>query len=187
MNRTILKTGGNHESKLAGARRPIAWRKGANSLHGLRWSARPLFLSDSAFSIIEVMIAVLIVGATMTPIFFLFSRSTAGTTQTRDEALASGYASELLEFAQLKGYDDPLFPVGENHDFPEIKLKTKAGSEVAVKIESRFSRKLHVRIPPITAPWPYLYKILVVEVSWSPAPGQTRKVSMAGLLSKNKL
>lgn len=136
------------------------------------------------FSIVEVMIAVLIIGATMSPLVFMFSRSTSGTVQTRDEVVAYGYASELLEFAMARRFDD--FPVGDNQMYDEIKLKTGGGAEIPLKVDSRFTRRLHVRVPPITGAWPYQYKVLVAEVGWVVTPGQTKKIQVTGLLTKGK-
>ncbi|RCK79668.1 MAG: hypothetical protein OZSIB_4140 [Candidatus Ozemobacter sibiricus] len=141
----------------------------------------------AAFTIVEVMIAVLIIGASMTPIFFMFSRSSTGTVQSRDEVLAYAYAQEMLEFAQARGFDDPQVAVGENRTITPLELRALGGGAIALPVDPRFTRVLHVRVPPLSAAaWPYQYKVLVAEVSWKPNDEQTRSVRLTGLLTRAK-
>ncbi len=140
----------------------------------------------AAFTIVEVMIAVLIIGASMTPIFFMFSRGSTGTIQSRDEVLAYSYAQEMLEFAQARGFDDPQVAVGENRTITSLELRALAGGVVPLPADPRFTRVLHVRVPPLSGTWPYQYKVLVAEVHWKPSGEKTRSVRMTGLLTKAK-
>ena len=138
-----------------------------------------------AFSLVEVMIAVLIIGATMTPLFYMFTRSSSGTVQSRDEVIAYSYAGEILEICQVRGFDDPLLTPGNDKPVTGLALRTAAGATVPMTADPRFTRRLHVKAPAIGGTWPFEYKVLIVEISWKSGE-QTRTVQMTGMVSKVK-
>jgi len=138
----------------------------------------------NAFSITEVMIAVLVVAACLSPIFFIFSKGAAGTQQTRDEVLAYNYATELLDYALSKPFDSPFLAVG-TRDANALEVTPAAGPAFTLKADERFERKLSVITPSVPATVPFTYKVLVAEVAWKTAQVQ-RSISMSCMIYRNR-
>lgn len=139
----------------------------------------------NAFSITEVMIAVLIIAACLAPIFFVFSKGAAGTQQTRDEVLAYNHATELLDFALSKPFDSSFLSVGDKRDANVIEVTPTTGEAFTLKIDERFHRTLSVVAPTTPTSVPYAYKVLVAEVSWNTA-NVKRHISMTGLVHRTR-
>lgn len=140
---------------------------------------------NNAFTITEVMIAVLVVAACLAPIFFIFSKGSAGTQQTRDEVLAYNFATELLDYALSKPFDSPFLQVGQNRDANKLDVSPTTGAAFSLKIDERFQRKISVIAPSVPATVPFAYKVLVAEVSWNTANVQ-RRISMTGMIYRNR-
>ncbi|HNW36967.1 MAG TPA: hypothetical protein PKM25_18655 [Candidatus Ozemobacteraceae bacterium] len=142
-------------------------------------------MNRTAFTITEVMIAVLVVAACLAPIFFIFSKGSAGTIQTRDEVLAYNYATELLDYALTKPYDSPFLLPGQDHNANELEVTPSTGAAFKLGIEPRFQRRLSVLMPVVPASVPFVYKVLVAEVSWATATVK-RRVSMTGMMYRSR-
>ncbi|HOT27032.1 MAG TPA: type II secretion system protein [Candidatus Ozemobacteraceae bacterium] len=138
----------------------------------------------NAFTITEVMIAVLVVAACLSPIFFIFSRGAAGTQQTRDEVLAYTYATELLDYALSKSFDSPFLAPG-TRDANALEVTQADGSSFVLKADERFERKLSVVIPSVPATVPFTYKVLIAEVAWKTAQVK-RNISMSCMMYRNR-
>ncbi len=135
------------------------------------------------FSFNEVVIAILLIGAAIVPVFHIFSRSAAGTIQTQEEVLAHNYAEELLDFALVQPNDSPLLvptPGPVQIDPARLVLKT-TGGDLPLVSSPKFVRFLTVREPDNPLKWPYKYKLLVAEIQWKNPSGLTRKVQMSAL------
>ena len=133
------------------------------------------------FSLSEVMVAVLVLGVVITPLFFLFSHGTAGALQTRDEILAYNYACGLLDFALAQPFDAPLLKEPGGAVDPDLlDLVSTSGPTTTMCADKRFQQFLRISIPPVPSGWPIGYKILVSEVQWVSA-GITRKIQISGL------
>ncbi|HEY9069563.1 MAG TPA: prepilin-type N-terminal cleavage/methylation domain-containing protein [Candidatus Ozemobacteraceae bacterium] len=142
-------------------------------------------MNRHAFTITEVMIAILIVAACLVPIFFVFSKGSAGTIQTRDEVLAYNYATELLDYALLQPFDSPFLQPGIDRDANELEVTPSAGAAFKLHMEPRFQRKLSVKTPSVPASVPFAYKVLIAEVSWANS-NIKRRISMTGMLYRNR-
>jgi len=141
-------------------------------------------MNRTAFTITEIMIAVLVVAACLVPIFFIFSKGSAGTIQTRDEVLAYNYATELLDYALSKSYDSPFLQPGDR-DANELDVTPTTGAAFKLVIEPRFQRKLSVLSPVVPTSVPFNYKVLVAEVSWATS-NVKRRVSMTGMMYRSR-
>lgn len=130
------------------------------------------------------MIAVLVVAACLSPIFFIFSKGAAGTQQTRDEVLAYNYATELLDYALSKPFDSPFLTVG-TRDANALEVTPANGAAFTLKTDDRFERKLSVISPSVPTTVPFIYKVLVAEVAWKTAQVR-RSISMSCMMSRNR-
>ena len=133
------------------------------------------------FSFNEVVIAILLIGTAIVPVFHIFSRSAAGTIQTQDEVLAHNYAEELLDFVFTLPKDSPLLvPAPElvPVDSARLTLKT-TGGDLPLVTNPKFVRFLSVREPDNPMKWPYEYKLLVAEIRWKSPSGAPMKVRMS--------
>ncbi len=135
------------------------------------------------FSFTEIMIAVLIIGVTLAPMIYVFSRGTSGTIRTRDEVLAYNYATELLDYAQSLKFDEKPFLEEGNRKADEIEINGPEGPVAVLKIEPKFERYLTVMVPPVPDGLPFDYKVLVAEIRWK---GQDKKIRMSSIKSRPK-
>lgn len=135
----------------------------------------------NGFSFAELMSAVLVLSVGLLPILWFFSRTNAGTQKTRDEAMAWQYASELLDYATMRGYDGNAVTSAMGDEVKSIEI---AGEKTAV--DDRFTRRLIVRqLDPQHSEWPCAYRTLTAVVTWT-AETQQRKLSLTGMLYATK-
>ncbi|MBI3040002.1 type II secretion system protein [bacterium] len=138
------------------------------------------------FTISEVIIAILIVGVAIVPIFLIFSRGTSGTLQTKDEILAWNLAEELIDFALIQNYDNPFLKpttapsLVASH---QMVLNTSRDS-VTLSGDPKFERFFNVRETIIPAGWTKKYKLLMAEIRWKNSTGVMRKVQLSALKCK---
>ncbi|MBF0545870.1 MAG: hypothetical protein HQM08_15610 [Candidatus Riflebacteria bacterium] len=141
------------------------------------------FSEKKALSFVEIMIAVLLLGLMIVPISNFFNRGTTGTIQTRDEVLAYHYADELLAWLQSKNYDDLELAPATSKSVPTITL-TSGGLSIQDSIETdRFTRSVTIKEITIGSNWPYIYKVLGVEVAWK-SGNVARKIHMSSMVYK---
>lgn len=130
--------------------------------------------SVRGLSLVEVAIAVLVLGVILVPVFSVFERSSSGTVQTRAEMLATGYADELLAWLQTLPLDHPSLAA------TAAPVPLNPPPELAGPLEPKFQRFLTVREFPPNAGWPFRYKLLTVQVSWT-AGGPARDLRLTAL------
>lgn len=134
-----------------------------------------------AFSIIEVMIAIVILSIVCVTIFSMFSQARTGTLQTRDEIIAFGYASTILNYAKGLPFEDAfLSPVKEKKITellaPETSLNQKL-FEIAPMFDCALTVTSHEPDPSSCL---YVYKVMRVDVEWKTG-GVSRKISSTAL------
>jgi hypothetical protein len=135
-------------------------------------------------SMTEVMIAIVVIGAVISPIFFLFSRGTAGTVQTRDELIAHAHAQDLLDYAQSLEFANPFLAPGPEREIAAIPLVSAGGAGLPLEMEPRYKRMLTVK-PVSVSGVPTSYKVLTAEVSWNTGT-QNRSAILTALMSDGK-
>jgi Tfp pilus assembly protein PilV len=128
----------------------------------------------AGLSLVEVAIAVLVLGIILVPLFSVFERSSSGTVQTRAEMLATNYADELLAWLQTLPMDHAALAG------PGTPTPLNPPPEFAGPMEPKFQRFLTVKDFPATTAWPFRYKVLTVLVSWT-AGGPARETRLAAL------
>lgn len=134
------------------------------------------------FSFAELVVAVLILGIGILPIFWFFSRTSIGTIKTRDEALAWQYAAELIDYSMARGYEATALTDENGIEVREIIV----GSD-RTTIDDRFGRRLYVKAlrPDHNSEWPCLYRTVTAEVTWT-VDTQPRSLRLTGLLYAQK-
>ncbi|MDD3148046.1 MAG: prepilin-type N-terminal cleavage/methylation domain-containing protein [Candidatus Riflebacteria bacterium] len=134
------------------------------------------------FSFAELVVAVLILGIGILPIFWFFSRTSIGTIKTRDEALAWQYAAELIDYSMARGYEATALTDDNGIEVREIIV----GSD-RTTIDDRFGRRLYVKAlrPDHNSEWPCLYRTVTAEVTWT-VDTQPRSLRLTGLLYAQK-
>jgi hypothetical protein len=138
---------------------------------------RPVFPAFAGFSFTEVMVAVLIIGAGIIPIFLVFSRGNVGTTMTRDEMTAQAYAEELLDYGTALGYEHLKEGATLEAEFPGL-----------TPADTKFSRVLHVQsVLPSGGwkNWPMAYKVLSANIEWH-SGGTKQSFVLTGLVYQGK-
>ncbi len=150
--------------------RARAWRPST----GLPGAPPTAGRSGRGLSLVEVAIAVLVLGFILVPVFSVFERSSSGTVQTRAEMLATGYADELLAWLRTLPPDHPALAV------TAAPVPMNPPPELAGPLEPKFQRVLTVREFPPTTGWPFRYKLLTVKVSWT-AGGPARDLRLTAL------
>lgn len=142
-----------------------------------------------AFSLTEVLMALLLVACAIIPIFMMFSRGNEGVVRTRDEILAHTYATELLDYAQTLGYDRinslPGFKFTDRFRLDELPI----GGGALSKVEPNFARYLtvtHWEPQGSLRNWPMSYRFLTATVEWN-SMGVQRFYKMTSLLYRGSL
>lgn len=133
----------------------------------------------------EVLMAVIVLGLAMIPLFTVFSKGSAGTVQTRDEVTGTGYVTELLACAQSLSYDDPFLAPKIRQACQALPLPAVGGETLNKAIDSKFNRFFTVTEIAGGADVPYSYKVLVAEVNWK-SSGISRSLQMSGMVYKGK-
>lgn len=138
-----------------------------------------------AFTLTEVLMATIVLGLAMLPLFMVFSKGSAGTVQTRDEVMGTGYVTELLALAQCLAYDDAFLTPQVKAPCQQLPLPVVGGEALNKPIDARFKRFFTVKEISAGADVPYTYKVLISEVNWV-SSNVTRSLQMTGLVYKGK-
>lgn len=135
-----------------------------------------------AFSFVEVLIAIICLALVMIPLTTMFSFSSSGTVQNRNDILARQHAANLLDYSYSLPFDHQFLKPGTDRDVPSVSL-VSAGEELKLDMESIFTRKISIEeVRP--ANWKYAYKLIKVKVSWKLDAGKTHKEQvMTGLIT----
>lgn len=137
--------------------------------------------NSKAFSFAEILIATLCLSLALIPVTYMFSFSSTGTVQNRDQILARQHAANLMDYSFSLPYDDEFLKCGEKEiDF----ITFSAGSnDIIMEMEPKFSRKIKIEEVK-SASWKYAYKFLSVEVSWEEAPNRNKTFYLTGMITK---
>jgi hypothetical protein len=83
-----------------------------------------------AFSFVEILVAVVCLAMVMIPLTTMFSFSSSGTIQNRNDLLARQHAANILDYAYSLAYDDSfLEPVSQKS---VVTVSFSSGSEELV-------------------------------------------------------
>ncbi len=135
-----------------------------------------------AFSLIEVLFAIVCFSMLIIPLYSLFSQGNYGTVQVRHEVLAQQHASNLLSYLYLFPYDHPHLAPCEDKDFEHLNLEMGVES-LALELDKPYSRKLGIQ-EFSSADWPVRYKVITVTLSWQALSEARRELKMCGLVFK---
>ncbi len=135
-------------------------------------------VKTKGFSIAEVAIALFVIGVCVLPIFTVLNQGNTGTVQTRDEVMAYGYASDLLQSARCLDFDAPFLGSGRKD------ARQLPGPLSGEQMDPRFSRFLTVTEQTVPGSG-FRYKSLTAEISWK-SGGTDRQIQMVGLLSAGR-
>ncbi|MEW6709508.1 MAG: hypothetical protein AB1403_06750 [Candidatus Riflebacteria bacterium] len=118
-----------------------------------------------AFSFVEIMFAVILLGILLVPIYSLFSQGSHGAIQSRNEILAQQHASNLLAFLHLFPYDHEFLTPVFKREFGRLDLVLESEA-LNLEPEPLFKRFLTIKeISPTN--WSRKYKIITINLEWS--------------------
>lgn len=138
-------------------------------------------IHNKGISLIEIMLATILMGVMLVPILNMFSQGTKQTIRSRDELTALGLASNLMSYAYTKPYinlqttngHEPLNNLTINYDNGSISLNID---------DDRYMRTIEVtEVTPTN--WRFSYKLVNVIVSWQDPDGNERQIGIAGIIS----
>jgi len=135
---------------------------------------------SAGMGMVEIAVALLIVGLAMVPIYSMITHGSSGTVQTSQEVQAAIYANNLLEAVKAASDfdDDPLLQPCESREVPEL-LGTQSRRLEPIPMNPRFKRFLSVAEERPDG-YPYRYKIILAEVRWD-GPGGVKSLRIPGL------
>ncbi|MFZ5953185.1 MAG: type IV pilus modification PilV family protein [Candidatus Rifleibacteriota bacterium] len=134
-----------------------------------------------AFSFVEIMIAIICLSVVLIPLTTMFSASSTGTIQNRNDILARQHAANLLDYSYSLPYADDFLKPAVDREVGKVSFKS--GSEdISLEIEQIFKRTISIEeIKP--ANWKYAYKLLKVRVSWFENKTIEKEIVMTGVLT----
>ncbi len=135
-----------------------------------------------AFSLVEVLLAMICFSLLIIPLYSVFSHGNYGTMQVRHEVVAQQHAANLLSYLNLFPYDHPHLAVCIDKDFEKLNLEMGAEA-LALELEKSYSRKLTIQE---FAPdeWPVSYKVITVTMTWQALDKVARELKLCGLVFK---
>lgn len=125
-------------------------------------------------SLLELALAVLVVGLTVGPVYLLIRQGSTGTVQTREEVLAYQAAADVIDAARGLDFGHPMLADG-TRECPELPLLA-----APVRLDGRFRRTLTVTTETVPG-LPYRYKVVQVEVAWQ-TTGPAQSLVTTGLV-----
>lgn len=135
-----------------------------------------------AFSFVEIMFSIILIGVLLVPVYSVFSHGTFGAIQSRNEIVAQQHASNLLAFLHLFPYDHSFLNNVSSREFSELKLKMESEA-LNLEPEPMFRRTLTVKeFSP--ANWQRRYKIITIGVAWQETGGKKRELKVSGIKFK---
>jgi hypothetical protein len=119
--------------------------------------------SGGGFSFVEVLIAVLVLGVILIPLFRMFSQGASGTVQNREEVLARSMAESIVNKLKSLDFKDSLIQTGPITDPSWI-----VGSEVqGAELMKRFIFRMEVSDPIKIPDLPFGFKTVILQVTWT--------------------
>ena len=151
-------------------------------------------INRKGLSLVEVMIACVLIVILLLPVFTLQKKGNRNTMQNKYEILAQTYASNYIAYCNALPFNDPILKeslteIDTESDTGKTFLeavKTDLGlSQIDVKMNKNiFKRTLTVKDIAIKdSSWPYKYKLVTVKVSWQQPGEREKSISMKSLLS----
>jgi hypothetical protein len=135
---------------------------------------------EKAFSFVEIMIAIICLSVVLIPLTTMFSASSTGTVNNRNDILARQHAANLLDYSYSLAYNDDFLKPGAGRSVAKVSFS--AGPDtVDLDMEHIFSRTISVEeIKP--ANWRYAYKLIKVSVVWNEGKNLKKEIAMTGVM-----
>ena len=136
---------------------------------------------NKAFSFIEIIVSLLVLGILIVPVYTIFSEGTTVTIRSRNEILALQQASNILSYAYSMPYDF-LYPQPETQFISQdIDID---GQMVSLGVnENIFGTYVTIQESEIDE-WGVNYKVVTVRVEWQEANTMQMQLSLSGLVAK---
>jgi len=134
-----------------------------------------------AFSMPEVLIAIVLLALAAVSIFSMFSQARTGTIQIREEVCAISYATTILAYARALAYDDPFLSPVQDKKIGELMLPGVSMAQAFLKIDPLYECSISVSLhePDESS---YSYKAIKVDVYWIAAGGIKRQTTLTGCI-----
>lgn len=129
-----------------------------------------------AFSLIEAVIAIAILGILCAEIFSLFSQGNAGTIRVQDEIVAINYAVSVLNYCKSLPMSHELLKECEKKPMNSLASGNRSIANLSDEYACEFSVKTG-KSPDIAN---YTYKVLVIRVAWK-SGGVSRSISLSDM------
>jgi len=133
----------------------------------------------TAFSLPEVLIAIVLLALAAVSIFSMFSQARTGTIQIREEVNAISYATTILNYARALPFDDPFLRPVQDKKIDELVATGDAMAQQQLKIEPQYECLFSVSLHE-PAESNYAFKVIKTEVYWASAGGIKRKTVLTG-------
>lgn len=133
------------------------------------------------FSFVEIMIAVICLAVVLIPLTTMFSASSSGTVQNRNDILARQHAANLLDYCYSIGYGDEFLKPGNERAVAAVTVKAGA-DELVLDMDENFKRTIAIEEVKPTS-WRYSYKLIKVRVSWFENKNLEKDIVMTGVVS----
>jgi type II secretory pathway pseudopilin PulG len=139
-------------------------------------------ISRSAFSMVEILFAIIALGVLLAPLFSVFRQGSTGTIRNRNDILAQQHASNLLAYVYSLPYGHSFLDEG-TREVNELKI-TAGAVELSLDMEEElFRRTIEVKeYKP--GDWHFSYKLVTVRVNWKNSSEIPGEIKIAGLVSR---
>jgi prepilin-type N-terminal cleavage/methylation domain-containing protein len=135
----------------------------------------------TAFSLPEVLIAMVLLTLAAVSIFSMFSQARTGTIQIREEVNAISYATTILNYARALTFDDPFLSPVQGMKISELISSGDAIPQQLLKIDPQYECLLTISLhEPEESN--YAFKVIKTEVYWASSGGSKRKTVLTGCL-----
>ena len=134
-----------------------------------------------AFSFVEILVAVVCLAMVMIPLTTMFSFSSSGTIQNRNNLLARQHAANILDYAYSLAYDDGFLEPISQKTVPSVSFNSGT-EELELDMQEFFTRTVSVEeVKPVD--WKYSYKLIKVAISWNEGKTEDEELIMTGVIT----
>ncbi|MGM0600155.1 MAG: type IV pilus modification PilV family protein [Candidatus Rifleibacteriota bacterium] len=134
-----------------------------------------------AFSFVEILVAVVCLAMVMIPLTTMFSFSSSGTIQNRNDLLARQHAANILDYAYSLAYNDAFLEPVSQKSVPTVSFNS-GSEELVLDMEEIFTRSVSIEeVKPVD--WKYSYKLIKVAVTWNEGKTEDEELIMTGVIS----
>lgn len=134
-----------------------------------------------AFSFVEILVAVVCLAMVMIPLTTMFSFSSSGTIQNRNDLLARQHAANILDYAYSLAYDDSFLEPVSQKSVATVSFNS-GSEELVLDMEPLFTRTVSIEEVKPTD-WKYSYKLIQVKISWNEGKTDDEELVMTGVIS----